>query len=72
MYRYRGNLYVQGRTGSAVVGLDPVFLYATISWYMKRGRKERQCGMNTEPVHAIKYNGLRAVIYMDSHSVCRI
>ena len=52
MYRYRGNLYVQGRTGSAVVGLDPVFLYATISWYMKRGRKERQCGMNTEPVHA--------------------
>ena len=35
-----------------MVGLDPVFLYATISWYMKRGRKERQCGMNTEPVHA--------------------
>ena len=52
MYRFRDNLYIQGRTRSAVVGLDLVFLYATISWYMKRGRKERQYGMNTEPVHA--------------------
>ena len=50
--KHRDLLYVWGETGSAVVGLDPVFLYATISWYMKRGRKERQCGMNTEPVHA--------------------
>ena len=53
--KHRDLLYVRGETGSAVVGLDPVFLYVTMSWYLimtERGR----CGGENECLEACRSN----------------